>query len=679
MLVLLIICVVLLNAAILFFLSEKICFLIQKNFRLTVNPAIVFASSIVLIFCSLLILGVTGSSLDIGLSHSSFIDSDMRNIAGDSEPVRVDEYSVFTPLAIAQYNHDPQFPIHNTNYGENGQNMLIVGMTGVPVLNLSLVSKPATWGFFLFDLKRALSWHWFFPLFACMIALWKVFSLLLRGQWRISFLASLVFISSPYVTAWSNWPAYAVLFPCLILIISLQIIQHQKVIYLFFLSCLLGISFLGFFLVLYPPWQIPLMYLFLTLFLCLIYRDKLYKDLKIIHLATFIFSVLFFLFLLSLWWNGAAEAVNSIMETSYPGQRKAITGGTATLADFFRGVTNSVTLKRVEGSFTNQCEMASFIYYFGLIAVLYLLQIYRKTSRAIESCLLLLVSFFLLFIFVGLPMSISEFTLMSRVAVNRLDLTLGLINIMLCLLVLQDQINANHPTHHIGYKFLSVCTALFYSLIILSLFIFNDGLFAPQFSWTIISLWFTGLVFTGYLLLTFRLKQFLYCNLLWSVIAIFAFNPLNTAPKKIEFASNVISFPVDTDFTAKNHNFLVLSSEIPSMFLLAMGLHVVNGVFFYPQKNLWERLDGEGKFKSLYNRYQRLIFTDDENQSIAYKITSPYLDVVKVTINSTVFDFNLTGATVVIAPKSYTSRLRNNRSLRHDLTSNDWSWFRVIK
>ena len=33
-------------------------------------------------------------------------------------------------------------------------------LTGVPVAHASALAKPATWGFFAFDLRRALAWAW---------------------------------------------------------------------------------------------------------------------------------------------------------------------------------------------------------------------------------------------------------------------------------------------------------------------------------------------------------------------------------------------------------------------------------------------------------------------------------------------------------------------------------------
>src|SRR6185437_13647930 len=115
-------------------------------------------------YFSLIALGISGSS--IGLLYRSF-SSEVKTttIAFSPKPIRSDEWGVFTPMAIGQFNHKPAFPIINQNIGLEGENMLIFGMTGMPVKHISALAKPATWGFFLFDLKSALAWYWWFPIF----------------------------------------------------------------------------------------------------------------------------------------------------------------------------------------------------------------------------------------------------------------------------------------------------------------------------------------------------------------------------------------------------------------------------------------------------------------------------------------------------------------------------------
>ena len=250
----------------------------------------------------------------------------MYNIWGKDQPVRSDEWLVLTPLAIAQYNHRPKFPVVNQNLGEDGQNMLIVGMVGVPVAHISSIAKPAIWGFFLFDLKRALSWYWCFPIFACLFALWGVVALLLPEDWRSSFLIALWFSLSPYVAAWSHWPAYTVFFPSLALLSAIAILKSHSKYLLPVWSCILGMSLAGFILVLYPPWQISLAYLFLALAMGIVVRDKLYRNFNKTKWAFYGIAIVIAGLILWKWWSDAHQAIRFMLATVYPGQRSAEVG-----------------------------------------------------------------------------------------------------------------------------------------------------------------------------------------------------------------------------------------------------------------------------------------------------------------------------------------------------------------
>jgi hypothetical protein len=128
--------------------------------------------TIVTVFVSFVAAGTTGSSIGLGLTSSPFTNNEVVPLIGKDRQIRSDEWVVITPFAIGQVNHEPPFPVLNENIGPEGQNMLVVGMTGVPILHWSAIAKPATWGFFALDLPRALAWYWWFPLFSCLLALW---------------------------------------------------------------------------------------------------------------------------------------------------------------------------------------------------------------------------------------------------------------------------------------------------------------------------------------------------------------------------------------------------------------------------------------------------------------------------------------------------------------------------
>ena len=143
------------------------------------------------------------------------------------QAIRSDEWMVFTPMAIGQYNHNPQFPVINKNLGVAGQNMLVV-MGLIPINHITSIAKPITWGFYFFDLKRALAWQWWFPLFGALISLWWLLSILIPGRIFLAFTLSLLYCISPFSIAWSGWSQYIVFLPTIALASFLSILYKKN-------------------------------------------------------------------------------------------------------------------------------------------------------------------------------------------------------------------------------------------------------------------------------------------------------------------------------------------------------------------------------------------------------------------------------------------------------------------
>jgi len=659
-----------------FYRADYLTRLIFAKSRYSIKPSVVFGLTLLLSFSVLLSLGITGSSFSLGFKETPFVDADMINVWGKDQPIRSDEWLVLTPLAIAQYQHQPQFPVVNSNLGEDGHNMLVVGMAGLPVAHITALAKPATWGYFLFDLKRALAWQWCFPLFACLFALWGVVALLLPGRWQASFLIALWFSVSPYVAAWSNWPAYTVFFPSLALLLSIAILRSHSLYALLLLGCVLGLALAGFVLVLYPPWQVSLGYVFLALTVAIVVRDKLYQNFNTSRLTAFGVAILVTGLILWEWWSDAQTAIAAMMATVYPGQRTALTGGDLSLPFLLRGFTNMVTLKKLASPVINQSEIASFYYLLLPLIMLFGIRLYQKKIGIVEVALAASISFILFFGFIGIPAEVAQFSQWGRVLPRRADLALGLSYILLCGVLLSSNIKSKLLKMPI--KILAFVVALTWAAIALnSVFGLHETILA-RLSPGKLAVLFLVVALAGYWLAVGKLREFIFLNLAVSVVTIWPFNPINIAPNSIKAISTIASFNKNNTDNGLNQRILVLESHVPAMYLLVSGLPVANGVFYYPQPSLWQRLDKDRQESNTYNRYQHLFFTSGivEN-SRHYKIESPHVDVVRVVLESQNFDFRLTGAGLLASPLQYQDTLARNTSLNYLKSTQGWSWFRI--
>lgn len=663
----------LLFLAVCFIQARPLTLFINTRFRLNLSEPVVFSGCVLLVASLFVSLGLTGSSLGLGQPNAPFVQMNSTQIMGQNRAVRSDEWLVITPLAIAQYNHSPSNPILNKNLGEDGQNMLVIGMTGAPVTHVSEIAKPATWGFFVFDLRRALSWNWCFSLVSCFLGLAFVLNRLGAEHWKHGFLFSALFCYAPYVAAWSNWPAYAVFFPCLIFLCTLQILKAIRAYQLIFLAGLLGLALAGFVFILYPPWQVSIGYVFIAVTIGVMVREKLYRALTFRRITAYVFALCLTGIIVTLWWLDAKSAVQLMEQTVYPGQRISA-GGTVTLSSLLRGFTNISTLQQLNSPFSNQSEIASFYYLLVPLAVLFVVRLLQKTVTALEWSLALIITFIMFYMFVGLPLEWARYSLWGRVPAHRADVALGLACLMLTHLLFtrrHQPANASSLTKSLG---LAAALAWMY-IVYRSMRQWDESVLSGLNNSIIIAL----LLVTGaisYCMIANKFKPFMYMSLGLSLATTASFNPINIAPQTINVQPLKSRSP-ELATLIGNHRVLVLENTITAMLLLSSGISVANGIFYYPQKSLWSRLDPAGSETDTYNRYQHLIYRGSDSLVEDYILGTPQADVVTVSINLRTFDFRKSGAQIITAPDADKNALNNNPTLALLLSDGGWSWYKI--
>jgi hypothetical protein len=647
-------------------------FLSLYLFKGRLRSEYIFALSLFLGFLITVGLGISGSSIDLGIKQTPFVKSDMKRLWGVDQPIRSDEWLVLTPLAISQFNQIPKNPVINKSHGEDGQNMLIVGMTGVPVAHISEIAKPATWGFFIFGLSSALAWDWCFPFFGCLLSLWAVMCVLAPNQWRTNFLAALLFNLSPYIVGWSHWPAYATFFPCCVFLCALKLTEIQGRPIKLLTSLALGISFAGFVFILYPPWQVSLGYVFIAVTTGIIIRDKIYKRFTLELFAFYIVSLIVAAALIAAWWLDAKPAIEAMENTVYPGQRTTVTGGNLSLPFLLRGFTNIETMRSLTSPLSNQSEISSFYYLLAPLLISFIIAAYRKTLDALQISMSVAVVFILSFMTVGIPEIISKYTLWGRVPSNRADLGLGLSTLILSVLLLSKI----HSTYiaSVRLKLLAVLTSSFWAYIVYNnIYKLDDSITEGLNTGTIFAVIIITTVM-GYLLVIGKTHAFLYFNIGLAFSTTAAINPISIAPNSV--TNTVRGLP--TVGLLNTDRLLLLNNMIPSMYLEASGEAISNGIFYYPQTALWKRLDPSGSRSDIYNRYQHLFYSSEtENDTLPYVITTPQPDVVRINVSNSKFDFSLSGANILIAPISEDENLNKNTKLKHLHSSDGWSWYRI--
>lgn len=642
------------------------------------GSARLFAAAVGLAFVVLVGSGLSGSSLGLALEHDAIAQQDSIRLLGHEQAVRSDEWETITPMAISQEQAEPRWPRINPLLGAEGENMLVIGMTGIPVADVSALARPATWGFFAFDLRRALSWYWWFPSFACFLALWGVLVRLIELDWRLAAPLALSFAAAPYSVVYSGWPAYTAFFALAGLLAADLIPQCRRASAALAAGLGLGLSLAGFVLVLYPGWQISLGYLVLPLALALAWSRRARYHWGVVQWVAFGLALLLAVGLLGAWWQGAQDAVQAMRSTVYPGQRASEVGGDIDPWFLVKGLTASITMYS-SPDLANASDTGSFI--FLLIPLLPALLLRWFAERRIGGASAVVAAYLLwvlAFMFIGFTPALAHLSLWASSTSYRQDLGLGLAQTLLLALLCKPLVRPvgleplRHPPALAGL--VALVTAGFTAWGLMQIPQPIAGLLNPGVWWIDCGL----MAAAAYLLMSSRMPALVALYVLWMLATALPFNPLVRSPSTLQLDEALAVHLREPSRAA--HRVAVVGPRVWSMTLPANGVPVVNSVFYYPQFGLWKTLDPQGAERGVYNRYQRLLLVLRAlpEGTPAYRIESPRLDEVRLIIDPARFDFRLLGATEVMAAPADAPALLANPAL-HDLAHAPSWWLLGVK
>ena len=536
-------------------------------------------------------------------------------LMNNARAIRWDELAIFTPFALSQLAQQPRFPVINTSIG-NGQNMLVV--PHAPVWHITTLARPATWGYFILGAQRGIAWFWWFQIFACFTVLFLLFEIILQGNRGLAAFGAFWFCASAYIVCWSQWSAHVTFFAALGCLAAYRLFSSEKIRAQLTSAILLGLSFPGFVMIMYPPWQVAAAYFFILIFIVLFIRDKLYLSFKteIGYRISFLALAILVAAGLTLSWLAACLPDLRVMaSTVYPGRRVSL-GGDYSFGMVFKGLYNLWTIYNEQPALRNQSEAASFYYLFP--AVFVALPLSRRLTRkfgVIGWSLAAYVICMLLFLFVGLPAALAKLTLLSYVPTYRADLTLGLASILLCVYVLTILKRADQPATTRREIFMpwiaSSAVVLLFILHSVFLLRMTGGFPAPQLAWGI------SLVMgvAAYFLLSGKRRAF--CALIGAlVIATTAlFNPLATNLDHLYDSELARVINQINSQSTERPFWLCYGGVHPGQLLAILGSKSLSGVQWPPQLSIWRALDPARTYEEIYNQYAEvsLRYSHDNN------------------------------------------------------------------
>lgn len=629
-------------------------------------------------FALLVALGVTGSSM--GVLFKSTYGASVLDVQGASrailgnESVRGDEWGVQLPNVLAQWHHEPRFPVVNDLLGEGGQNMGVVGMTGVPVHQWAALARPATWGYFVLPLRQAMAWHWQLPFWGCLAALWYMLNVWRPEQRGLNFALSLAFCVAPYAAAWSNWPLYATMFPAFAFVTTTYLLREARIWRSILLGACLGWLLACWCLVLYPTWIIIVgsLMAFAGLGWCIDNRKIL--RFGVAQLFALMACVAVLGALMGSWWLDTRDAIALMRATEYPGGRGAIPGGDLGWWWHLRGYHGIESIRRT-GPDSNPSEASSYLYLPLVTLVLLALCFVRdRGSRGTLVGATVFMACYWVYTMVGVPVEVARATLWGNMPTVRMDVGFGLF--VALLLGLYAPI-ADAPKSWPARAGALMAVFLSAGLVALTLLRTPPAFVPNASSLVLVGTMVLSVSCLGVWLMWGRVGSAVALTIWLYLLATIPFNPLRIAPNQVDLVQGHRGLVTDSGRPLRT---LVLDGDgIDAMTFAATGVPIVNGVFYYPHHAMWARMGLKPEEWGLVNRYQHLGFYlgSDVSAARGYRLILASIDQVHVHVHPQHFDFSCVGAARVAAPAQWADALARNSSLNRLGIFQNVAWFAV--
>lgn len=573
-----------------------------------------------IIFIICLVFRISGSSINIyNYVLNDKDDPDSGIIYGKAREVRSDEYLVHTPYYYSQYYND--YNKISNKMSISGQDM-IVGYDA-PVLDVSLLAKPLTWGYLLLGNDYGLSWYWCLKIILFSLGAFELTMIITKKNKLISFLGSLLIAFAPTMQWWFV-PHFVdvVLWSMWLLVLAYYFFIAQKRWIRNLLTVLTPLSGCVFILSLFPSLQIPLGLLAILLLVVFLIRDKDKITFKKMNLFNILIMLVIAGVILGYTLFTSFDAIKALYSTSYPGKRVSF-GNTGTLESIFTNLT-TIFLPYKDINYLNNCEVSDFIHFAPIFLLIYpLIYKYLKKKKdndlIVGNALLIAIIVSLVFYLIGFSEILSKITLFSYV--NRIQTVYGFIAVLFslwCIYILfkYKDILTNKQ------KIISLIIFISAYILIISEQILS---YMPIYLYIIEILFFAFIIFTVYYNLKYLTLALIFLVILFSS---FTINPIVSGDDAI--TNHEIIDEAKEIYENDEGYFLTIDSLHLQSLLLANGIDVLNAVNFYPDFAKWEEIDKDKENYEYYNRYLHMNFKLT-NQKTNFELITD--DNLKININ----------------------------------------------
>lgn len=536
---------------------------------------------------------------------------------GVPQPIRGDDWSSVLPALLSQGKQPTPFSVDNSLIGVH-QNALIIN-AAAPVLHPLALTRPGSWGFFIGD-DFGLAWLWCIRTLGVFFACQLFLSLISGRQLLMPILVSLLVVASPFMMFWAfnNGDLFFAFF--LSLFFGYKVLAAETYRYAIRWAFPLAWSGLYFVQGIYPPFQIPLGYIVLAMaggwWLELGLHQQSSNRLSAIAglgIAAFIVGLG-----VASYYFTAKDALMTLNETVYPG-RRSLPGGDLNWLSLFGSLVAQFRAGHLEGMGANVCEAAGFMYLFPVVILTFLLTAPSQFfARPTNVLMLVVTALFLVFCFIGLPLTVAEPLLLSRVPPVRFHAGFGVLNAFWISRLFERRPPRTTSVH---WALVALWGAF---LGFLGWYYLKDN---PDASVYRIALRGAAWVVVGWGIV-WRKPISVAAAVALSLYSGYWFNPLSLGGNKF-IQENPISQKVRELTASHPSSRWVVFNDLPLSNLLRMlGAPSLGGTLMYPHREMWEVLDPQKTSVQQWNRYANITFMVGSETSFV----SPQADQLIITL-----------------------------------------------
>ena len=594
------------------------------------NPTLIlFTRSTKIFLLLLLALYILLSSLKIHTSNIANwdlffgLEKSESVIAGTPKFIRMDEWMISSTGVIGQYNAG--MPIKNESVGD--LNAPVVW--GLPVKDISTVLRPHLWSYFIFDVERAFAFSWNFNIFFFLASTFLLFMLLTKNNFWLSITGTFFIFFSGGLQWWSYFIGNYMLYLNGMFISMVYLLYNKKLLPLVIAGLFFILSVYGFIFNLYPPFQVPLVYLYLFLFIGFLLQRKNFQIIKeglLLKIIVFTISLVILVGFIYHYYNLVKDTYTLMLNTVYPGRRFSTGGGLINgkvFAEFF-GI--FMTDLHTPTQWMNICEASGFIMFFPIL--FYGIGYYYYKTKKTDPILISLSVFILIgliYVLLGFPGFLSKITLFSMTPDFR---TLPIVGVGNCILLICYIASNKTEIKKEKLSWIELGALGGASLIFM--------LIASSLINKATNNFFTGaqvgiatvLIVVSYLLIRYkylsRTKLALYIVLLVMVLPNAMVNPITKGLGPILENPLVVDSKEIHEKDPQARWALYGDSRLSNL-LKANGINVFNSVKLVPPMKDMKILDPAGKQDSVYNRYAWMTIN---SKQIADLLNSDWGDTV---------------------------------------------------